>query len=91
LASAYRSQEDQTRLYNSWIAAGGGPGVPTAGGITTPAKTVGSHNGVAIDAGTQAAEIASVVDLAKYGLRWGGTFRTPDKVHIQLASYTPGQ
>ena len=91
LASAYRSQEDQTRLYNSWIAAGGGPTTPTAGGITTPAKTVGSHNGVAIDAGTQAAEIASVVDLAKYGLRWGGTFRTPDKVHIQLASYTPGQ
>lgn len=91
LASAYRSQADQDRLYNTWLAAGGGPGVPTAGGITTPAKQVGSHGGVAIDAGQQAAEIASIVNLAQYGLRWGGTFSTPDKVHIQLASFVPGQ
>jgi hypothetical protein len=91
LASAYRSQEDQDRLYNTWIKAGGGPGVPTAGGITTPAKQVGSHGGAAIDAGSQAAEIASIVNLAQYGLRWGGTFSTPDKVHIQLASFVPGQ
>jgi hypothetical protein len=91
LASAYRSQEDQDRLYQRWIAAGGGPGVPTAGGITTPSKSVGSHGGVAIDAGQQAAEVASVVNLAQYGLRWGGTFNTPDKVHIQSASFVPGQ
>ena len=97
LASAYRSPEEQERIYATWVAAGGGPGVPTAGGITTPALPlskggkINAHGGgVAVDMGAQAAEMASVVDLAKYGLRWGGTFSTPDKVHIQLASFVPG-
>jgi hypothetical protein len=97
LASAYRAPEEQERIYATWVAAGGGPGVPTAGGVTTPALPlskggkVNSHgSGVAVDMGAQAAEMASVVDLAKYGLKWGGTFSTPDKVHIQLASFVPG-
>ena len=91
LASAYRSQESQDRLYQRWQDAGGRlPDKPTAAGITTPAKSVGSHQGVAIDAGSQAEDIARTIDLARFGLRWGGTFKTPDRVHIQLASYVPG-
>jgi len=97
LASAFREQEDQERIYNTWVAAGGHlPDTPTAGGITTPALPVSkggklnSHGaGIAIDAGAQAAEMANLVDLGKYGLKWGGTFQTPDKVHIQLASFVP--
>jgi len=97
LSSAFRSQEDQERIYNAWVSAGGHlPDTPTAGGITTPALPVskgGSLNahgaGIAIDAGAQAAEMASILDLGSFGLKWGGTFRTPDKVHIQLASFVP--
>lgn len=96
VVSMYRSQEDQERLYKQWIAAGGGPNKPTAAGITTPSKpismggTINSHSaGQAIDCGQQAAEIAQTIDLSKYGLRWGGTFKTADAVHIQLASFTP--
>lgn len=97
LASAYRSQDEQERIYNTWVSAGGHlPDTPTAGGITTPALPVskgGSLNshgaGIAIDAGSQAAEMASILDLGSFGLKWGGEFRTPDKVHIQLASFVP--
>ena len=96
LASAYRSPEEQEALYNRWLAAGGNiPNKPTADGITTPAKpaTLGGRinahgGGVAIDAGQQAAEINATINLAQYGLKWGGEFRTPDKVHIQLATFT---
>jgi hypothetical protein len=91
ITSAYRSPADQDAIYQKWVQAGGGPNMPTAGGITTPAKPVslggkGSpHNsGVAIDSG-QCPLIARTVDLAQYGLRWGGTFGKPDAVHIQLA------
>jgi len=92
--SAYRSPADQDAIYQRWLAAGGGPNMPTAGGITTPAKPVslggkGSpHNeGVAIDSG-QCPLIASTVNLAQYGLRWGGTFGKPDAVHIQMSNAT---
>jgi len=96
ITSAYRSSEDQDRIYNSWVAAGGHiPDKPTAGGITTPArpKSMGGkgspHNeGAAIDSG-QCPTIARTLDLAQYGLRWGGTFTKPDAVHIQLANVTP--
>jgi hypothetical protein len=102
LASATRTQEDQERIYNAWIAAGGGPNKPEAGGITTPAKPVSmggnynSHTGAAaVDFGGVAGVIAKTVggtdgDLSKFGLRWGGTFRTPDKVHIQDAEFPLG-
>ena len=96
IQSAYRGQADQERIYAQWVAAGGGPNNPTAGGITTPAKPVsqgGKMNahgdGVAIDAGSQAETVSRTVDLSQYGLRWGGTFSKPDRVHIQLANWTP--
>lgn len=92
ITSAYRSPADQEAVYQKWLAAGGGPGRPTAGGITTPAKPAslggkGSphNNGVAIDS-SQCPSISRTVDLAQYGLRWGGTFSTPDAVHIQEAN-----
>lgn len=89
--SAYRSQESQTALYDRWVAAGGKiPEKPTAAGITTPSKSVGSHGGIAIDS-SQSTLVAQTIDLAKFGLRWGGTFTTPDAVHIQLLAWAPGQ
>jgi hypothetical protein len=90
--SAYRSPADQDAIYQRWLQAGGGPSRPTAGGITTPATPIslggkGSpHNsGVAIDS-SQCPLIARTVDLAQYGLRWGGTFTKPDAVHIQMTN-----
>ena len=48
--SAYRSQAEQTRLYNIWIANGGGPNNPTVNGITTPAQKSSAHGaGIACD------------------------------------------
>jgi D-alanyl-D-alanine carboxypeptidase len=93
ITSAYRSPADQERIYSQWLAAGGHiPDTPTAGGITTPAKPSSQggkgspHNeGAAIDS-SQCPLIARTVDLAQYGLRWGGTFTKPDPVHIQLAN-----
>lgn len=83
VSSAFRSQEAQTLLYERWIAAGGNMATrPTAGGITTPARTVGSHSGYAIDS-PQAQVWKNTVDFSKYGLFWGGEFRTPDRVHVQ--------
>jgi len=98
LASAFRGQEDQERLYNTWIKAGGNLETkPTAAGITTPALPVSmggqpnSHGlGNAIDAGDQASDINNKIKLKDFGLRWGGTFNKPDPVHIQLANFTPG-
>jgi hypothetical protein len=92
ITSAYRSPADQDAIYSKWLAAGGGPNNPTAGGITTPAVPLSQggkgspHNsGVAIDS-SQCPLIARTVDLPSYGLRWGGTFSKPDAVHIQLAN-----
>jgi D-alanyl-D-alanine carboxypeptidase len=93
ITSAYRSPADQDRIYSQWVAAGGHiPDKPTAGGITTPAKPLSQggkgspHNeGAAIDS-SQCPLISRTVDLASYGLRWGGTFSKPDPVHIQLAN-----
>jgi Type VI secretion system/phage-baseplate injector OB domain/D-alanyl-D-alanine carboxypeptidase len=92
ITSAYRSPDDQEAIYQRWLAAGGGPNNPTAGGITTPAKPVSQggkgspHNGgVAIDS-SQCPLISRTVDLPSYGLRWGGTFSKSDPVHIQMAN-----
>jgi len=92
ITSAYRSPADQDAIYARWLAAGGGPNNPTAGGITTPAKPLSQggkgspHNGgVAIDS-SQCPLISRSVDLPSYGLRWGGTFSKPDPVHIQMAN-----
>ena len=98
LASAFRGQEDQERLYNTWIKAGGNLKTkPTAAGITTPALPVSmggrlnAHGaGNAIDAGDQATDINNKIKLKDFGLTWGGLFTNPDKVHIQMANFTPG-
>jgi hypothetical protein len=94
ITSAFRSQEEQSALYDAWVAAGGKiPGNPVVntprGRIFTPAKNVGSHGGYAIDS-PQAEVFARTVDLAKYNLFWGGNFRTPDKVHIQAQNSPKG-
>jgi hypothetical protein len=91
LTSAYRPPEDQERLYKKWKDAGGNLETkPTVAGITTPALPasmggrMNAHgSGQAIDAGSQAADINSKVNLADFGLKWGGTFKKPDPPHIQ--------
>ena len=88
ITSAFRSQEEPTALYNTWVAAGGRiPGNPVVntsrGRIITPAKGAGPHNfGTAIDS-PQAELMSRTINLGKYGLAWGGNFTTPDPVHIQ--------
>ena len=87
ISSSYRSQADQQGLIDRWHAAGGGPNNPTAGGITTPSLKKSAHTeGMAIDSG-QMALVARTVDLATYGLRWGGSFSKSDPVHIQLSNF----
>jgi len=87
ITSAYRSPADQQALIDRWHAAGGGPNMPTAGGITTPSLKKSAHNdGMAIDSG-QMSLVARTVELSTYGLRWGGTFSKSDPVHIQLNNF----
>jgi hypothetical protein len=105
ITSCYRSPQYQQKMYDEWIAAGGNKttnprvNTPDFGPLTTPVpadnSTPDSHgSGVAIDSG-QSSLIASTVDLASYGLRWGGAplnqggFKTPDPVHIQLIGWAP--
>lgn len=83
VTSAFRSQADQDLLYQRWIDAGGGPDKPKAGGIITPAKTSNHSQGIAIDS-SEGAQINRTIDLAKYGLLWGGIWKRSDPVHIQL-------
>jgi hypothetical protein len=90
VSSAVRTQDEQTVLYETWEAGGGGKGNPpllTVNGITTPVKAVGTHgDGIAMDSG-QMATVVSAVGAAKVtelGLKWGGDWTSPDKVHVQL-------
>ena len=93
VSSTFRSQEEQTVLYEAWRAAGGNlqtkPVVDTPRGrIFTPAKTVGSHAGLAMDSGQMQVVVNTLgaAAISELGLKWGGTFSTPDVVHIQLAA-----
>ena len=87
ISSSYRSQSDQQQLIDRWHAAGGGPNNPTAGGITTPSLKTSAHTeGMGIDSG-QMPLVQRTVNLATYGLRWGGSFSKSDPVHIQLMSF----
>jgi uncharacterized protein (DUF2345 family) len=55
LTSSFRSTSEQQALYDRWVAAGGGPSTPKAGGIFTPVNPKSSswpnsHNrGIAFD------------------------------------------
>jgi putative chitinase len=90
ISSTVRTQEEQTSIYDGWIAAGGQlPGNPTVnvtpyGNISRPVKTVGNHGlGIAADIGVaDAIAMESMGILAKYGL-----YRfdpAGDPPHIQL-------
>jgi hypothetical protein len=89
LSSSYRSAQEQQDLYNRWVAAGGGPGNPTAGGITTPVNpnvrggTSAHMAGIGIDT-SQAPELYSMGILEACGLAWPLGLR--DKVHVVLKS-----
>jgi len=96
LTSAFRSDQDQERLYKKWQEAGGGPTQPTAAGITTPALPVSlggqgsAHNrGSAVDA-SNAADVNSRIRLADFGLEWGGNYRRSDPVHIAIKAADGG-
>jgi hypothetical protein len=73
VTSGARTVEDQNRLYKQWLAAGGGPNTPTAGGITTPTKP-GSYDshvaGKAMDISkTDFADLQAKGLLQKYGFQ----------------------
>jgi hypothetical protein len=84
VTSGARTPEDQLRLYNQWIAAGGGPNTPTAGGITTPTKpgTWDSHVvGKAMDISkTDFAQLQAKGLLEKYGFQTIAS----DPGHLQM-------
>jgi hypothetical protein len=87
VSSAVRTQDEQTVLYETWIAGGGGPNNPTVKGITTPVPKVGTHgDGIAMDSGQMATVVSAVgaAKVAELGLKWGGDWASPDRVHIQL-------
>jgi hypothetical protein len=95
VSSAQRSVEEQQALYERWKAAGGHlPSPNPVAGLNQPPpgnpNRPDSHNlGIALDCGSQATTIKNTVDLASYGLRWGGEFNDP--VHIQWKAWAPGQ
>jgi hypothetical protein len=92
ITSAKREKEDQERLYNAWIEAGGGPNAPTVktrfGNVTTPTKPGGkdSHiDGRAID--LNKSDYASLMPLlGKYGF----SPVAGDPGHIQMTSAANG-
>jgi hypothetical protein len=96
--SGLRTYAQQKSIYDKWKKAGGGPDTPTAAGYTTPADpdkpgwvtAIGHSTGKAIDCGQNTEGgapqiIAALGDISQFGLIWGGTFSTPDAVHIQMA------
>jgi hypothetical protein len=94
--SAYRPEEYQQKLYDRWVTAGGKmpnpPGPNPVAGLNQPSKPNGkpdSHGGgIAIDT-SQATDMKNTINLADFGLRWGGEFG--DQVHIQIKAWGPGQ
>ena len=97
ISSSFRSKAEQLAIYNRWIAAGGGPNTPKAGGLYTPVdpndknKWPNAHNkGIGFDS-------PSAPELDKLGiLAENGLFRpvpTTDPVHVALkaAPAAPGK
>jgi len=93
VSSAYRSQEEQTNLYNLWVANGGSASNPTVnvpghGRLTIPSKSASKHGqGVACDCNTaQLDKAQSLGLLAQYNL---SRPLPNDPVHIQYVG--PGR
>jgi putative chitinase len=90
ISSTVRTQDEQTAIYNGWIAAGGQlPGNPTVnvtpyGNISRPVQVVGNH-GLGIAADISVADAIAMEQmglLAKYGLYRFDPVGDPP--HIQL-------
>ncbi len=84
--SAYRSLDEQTAIYNAWLAAGGGPNKPKAGGYYMPSKPNPNSphpQKIAFDIPKQ--DIAALKDLGLLE-KYKFTFPFPEKdpVHIQF-------
>ena len=84
--SAYRSLDEQTAIYNAWLAAGGSKTNPKAGGYYMPSKPNPSSphpQKIAFDIPKQ--DIATLVDLGLLE-KHKFTFPFPEKdpVHIQF-------
>lgn len=87
VSSAYRSREKQQALYDAWKS--GRSQLPAA-----PPGSSAHERGLAVDlvwvrGGLQepvegAWETLGGVAEEYLGLRWGGRFRTPDRVHFEL-------
>ena len=95
IRSGLRTPEEQQKMYNEWVEAGGGPGSPTVmtpsfGRVTTPAPPGKSRhqNGIAADIDqTVADELEKSGILAKYGL---SRPVAGDPVHVQLEKFEFG-
>jgi len=82
LQSSYRSPEEQAKLYDAWVAAGGSETKPTVntpyGNLTTPAKGLSNHNsGNAVD--IDKAQLDDTL-LRQFGLTRP---HKGDKVHVE--------
>jgi len=84
--SSYRSMEEQTAIYNAWVAAGGTKENPKAGGFYMPSKPAPSSphlRKVAFDVAK-----ADINTLNQLGLlekyNFGYPFPVNDPVHIQF-------
>lgn len=97
ISSTIREKQEQQLLYNAWRDAGGSLVNPTVfvpgyGKISTPINPErnwpNQHNsGIAADINEDAAEILYGLGvLNQLGLKWGGTFSPPDRVHVSLVS-----
>lgn len=84
--SAFRTEAEETALYNRWIAAGGNYTTnKTAGGLTTPINPATGRKsphsrGIAVDC-QEAVQLDSLGFLAPYGLKRPYAW---DPLHIQL-------
>lgn len=87
LNSAYRSLEEQQAIYDKWVAAGGSPSRPSAGGFYMPSKPAPTSphlRKIAFDISRQdIADLNRLGLLQKYGFKF--PFPDADPVHIQVA------
>jgi hypothetical protein len=82
IVSAYRSREYQKELQKRWDAGN------RAGLVVRPADKSTHTERVGFDLDGDAQKLQFYGWLASYlpGVRWGGTFTTPDRVHFDLGA-----